>query len=1149
MKKKITKLLKNKFFSILLFFILLSSIQIFIWFKNGYIYGGGDVGLQTFNPKRIVDISLYPWWEGLAPGSFIPLAITNIPFEFGLSVLQNLSLTNLQLQAITFFLLFFFMGFGMYLFLLTIFNKNSSLSLLGALFYLYNPYMLLIIWHRFVHTSIFFVAALPYMVICWRKWIKGGEFKYLLFFCFINLISSYMFGTLAFIITLWVFLGVLTIIEAVIPFSDKKLFLIPITRFLIGLIIWLLTNTWWFMPLFGASSQYNQQYSQDNNLVQLLGTSKRIVLPYSLQMVNPFNLYEQLDFGSIYNNFFFKLLPWLSVAIVFIGLIKSLKEKKIVSFGLLTLFLIFLTKGASAPFGGLFTWGFNHSFAIGALRNPAEKIGLLLPFVYSVLFVSGFVLIRNYLSKIFNEILMKALWIIILLPNLIFCWPFFSQFIFGNINNPAFVNIPKEYQLVNNFIKNSISQNISGGKGRILHLPLPVFEAVTYNWSPKYRGVDPNILLFDSYASISRNLNLPIFDDYLKGLSFTFMHPYSQNNDAILQALRNYNVDIIVLHKDSSFLTDGIVSPEEIEKLLEKLSFLRRVYSSGNLVVYKINEENVEPKIIISENPSYIRSGENNNVWLFQAASNSNSISNSPDSELRKDIYRYISGANIFADRSFRFYQASSSAILNPDFHSSVIDKLNSVKRQVEYYGDTEATNIFQQFLDINKLLFNLAIKDTSYRLLSLNDYQAQIVNFLDNKKTMRILRVNLEESNLRLMFQEHIVMLEQFKQTFNDNEKKVLNDIIDKLTKLLTINGLFPKNVNLNEMISGIDRQVFSLLIQNSANYEIFMTKAFKQEDFNGQLQNLPFLIDGESVILKSTDSGNTLSFGLQEFNEGIHEISYSTVFSKNLFNSPKEWNIFQGKIDKLEVNLEAKENSPGYIEIPFIDTEGGGLYHFNMDIMLKQGPRFHIQLLQDSDPIENNQLSMQLNQYFDKKDMGGDWRNFNFDANLRMTTKNAKLRIILMPDNSIFSSNSLLSVKNLSVQKVLNNGIFLKKEEINKVPELINKDIKFTHSDPVSYSGEINIEKPSFLFLKETYNKGWILKLKNNKTDVIIRDHFTGNLYGNAWFIEKPGKYLFEIKFDPFKYNTIGLLISSISYLLLIIFVITNMNKRKFL
>src|SRR3989344_9095118 len=107
MKKNFVSLLRSKFFLILIFFVLLSFFQIIIWFRSGLIYGGGDVGLQTFNPKRILDISLYPWWEAVAPGLWIPSAVTNIPIEFGLSILQILGLSNLGLQAITFFLLFF----------------------------------------------------------------------------------------------------------------------------------------------------------------------------------------------------------------------------------------------------------------------------------------------------------------------------------------------------------------------------------------------------------------------------------------------------------------------------------------------------------------------------------------------------------------------------------------------------------------------------------------------------------------------------------------------------------------------------------------------------------------------------------------------------------------------------------------------------------------------------------------------------------------------------------------------------------------------------------------------------------------------------------------------------------------------------------
>lgn len=1118
-----------------LFFLLTSSI-IFIWFREGYIYGGGDVGLPTYNPIRIVSMSEYPWWEAVAPGFLIPLAITAIPFEYVLSILQTLGFSNLLLQAVTFFLFFFLMGFGMYIFLLSLFKKNHFLSIIGALFYLFNPYMLIQVWHRFVHTSIFFAALLPYLAFFWRKWVKEGKIRYLLLFLLINLLGSYLFGTLAFIVSLWLFLFILTLLESTIPFVGRKLFLSQISRFIFGFVSWLLTNCWWLVPtLFIASSQYGQQYNQGANLVSFIEISKQAILPFSLQQVDPFNLYQQSDFGSIYSSLLFKVIPWVGVVVVLLGLMQALKRKQIAFFGISTVIIIFLAKGSSAPLGNLFIWGLRHFFFLGVIRNPSEKIGILLPFFYSILFIAGLSLIRDKLSKYLSSGYLNILMILILMPGIIFCWPIFEGKIFGSINSSVTVKVPESYAEVNKFIKNQLIAEGDQQPGCILHLPLAVSEALTYNWDAGYHGTDFNSLFFDSLPSISRSLDLPKFDDPLKGLAFTFMYPYSQNNDAILKALQEYNVKFIVLHKDADFLTDGIINPEEIEKVLDNLSFLRKVNVSGKLSVYELADKYFQSRVILSENPVYISSGENNNVWFFQAGEKKSSISESPDNHINKPINQYLSGETIFSDKSFRYYQAPSSSLLNNTFHNAVTEKLNSVMQQAKDGGNTVAYALIGQLL-----LGTQSIRDSfisnNLQVSSLSQYANTLDGLSQDQSLFPQLQIYIDNSILRLLFQEQIYTLAQIKSV-NNGEEDVINKLTNKITQVAVKNYLFPASFNSQDIKVGTDWQVFNLSIPRSSIYEIYITKPFDESIFDNKLANIPFLIDGQRVILNSTVSGNTFSFGSKEMEEGVHEISYPTIYSKNLLVSENDWRISQGRINGTEVDLETSANTPSFVEVPFSGIEGGGLYHFNMDIKFGSGQSFYLQLVQDSDSLgQDKQPIMQINQYLRKQDIGEGWQNINFDSTLRMTTKNAKLRIYLNSDLSIFGSVSNLAIRNLSVQKILNNNIFVKSEDNLNIQGSDYSITKLVHKDPISYSGEINVIKPSFLILKETYNPGWVLTLKNDSSVEKPNDHLIGDLYGNAWFINKPGKYSFEIKFDSVKYNVFGFLISFISYLLLI-------------
>lgn len=1137
-------------FIVATFFLLLTSLIISIWFKDGLIYGGGDVGLPTFNPIRILNISLYPWWEAQAPGFLIPLSITSVPFEFGLSILQTLGFSNLMLQALTFFILFFLMGFGMYLFLLTLFKRDHYLSLIGALFYLFNPYMLIQVWHRFVHTSIFFVALLPYLAIFWRKWIKEGKVRYLLIFLLINLLGSHLFGTLAFIVTLWLFLFTFTILEATIPFSDKRAFLIQIFRLGVGFVSWLLTNSWWLIPtLFIGSAQYGQQYNQDSNLVSMILISKQAILPFTFQLINHFTLYQQLDFGAIYNTFLFKLIPWLGVSVVLIGLISSLRKKQFAFFSIFTLLIIFLAKGSSTPLGNLFIWGFRHFFFIGVIRNPSEKIGILLPFLYSVLFVLGLVFIKDYLEERISKKNINFIFVFFLLPNIIFCWPIFVGKVFGNIDSPASIKVPDSYIQVNNFIKNQLVNTNGQDQGRILHLPLSTSEALTYNWDAGYHGTDPSVVLFDSLPSISRNMNLPKFDDPLKGLSFIFMYPYSQNKDSILKALGAYNVRFIILHEDADWLTDGITSPEEIKKVLDDLPFLRKVDVSGSLSVYKLTDEYFQPKIVLSVNPDHIKSGENNSGWLFLAAGNRSLITESPNSRISQDIYQYLGKSIIFPDKSFRYYQASGSALLSDTFHNSVIDILNQVMQQAQSYGNINARDSIEKLLSGVQLLRNILVngQNSSANEQILNQYQDIIGGFFAGQLNFSGVLLYLDKSMLRLVFQEQLMMLEQLKTKYGDNEKILINEMSNKIIELLIKDDFYPKSFIIDDIKIGTDRQVFIFSIPTSSQYKIFMTKAFDPMIFDSNLIKIPFFIDGKAMELNSTLEGETLSFGEYKMEEGLHEISYPILFSKNLLDL-QEIKLSQGKIENGILSLETTANTPSFFEIPFSGIEGEGLYHFNMEVSFPRGRSFYFQLLQDSDPLNpNKEPIMQINQYITKEEIGEGWRNINFDTTLRMTTKSAKLRIILSSDISILGTSLSLAIRNISVQKILNNTIFLKTENSINEEGFDNGIIKLVHPTPISYFGEIEVEKPSFLLFKETYNPGWTLTLRNGHSVDKPKDHLIGDLYGNVWFIETPGKYSFEIKFDPIKHNTLGFWLSFVAYLLFLFLIVWGKIRRK--
>ncbi len=551
------------------FFVIISTIVIFSWFRDGYIYGGGDVGLQTYNPSRILENQKFIWWEAAGPGFPIPQGLVGIPLQFILSLFQHIGFSPLILQAGLFFVLLFLMGYGMYLFLTyKLEEKRGVYPIIGGLFYIFNPYMMIQVWHRFIPTTIVLASALPFLAIFWEKWIREGQVKNILFFLLTNFLAVYLYGTYAYIITVWIFLSFLTI-TVLIPWQSKSFLLKIGKRFLLGFIIWILTSCWWLIPILKISpAVLSEVHHTGESLVTLISISGTAILPYTLQLINPFYLFQQAEFGTIYRSFFFQLIPWFFVIIIFAGLINSFKSKKVALYGILYLVSIFFAKGAAPPFGAAYIFGFTHVFALGVMRNPFEKTGLLMVFFASVLFVMGLKLISERI-KYSNLLIGVAIFLFLL-----FSWPMLLGKLTGKFDNPEYVQVPQSYILADQWLNKQKIIGITDGK--ILHLPLTRGEAVQYKWGFGYNGLESSDQLFTAFPSVSRGFNIHSIDDSLTALSLIFYKPFDNDHSKILQLLQAFNIRFIILHKDITWLGSDIYDPIEAEKVLNNLNFIEK---------------------------------------------------------------------------------------------------------------------------------------------------------------------------------------------------------------------------------------------------------------------------------------------------------------------------------------------------------------------------------------------------------------------------------------------------------------------------------------------------------------------------------------------------------------------------------------------
>lgn len=1124
-----------------LFFMILSLGIIFSWFRDGLIYGGGDVGLQTYNPKRILENARYVWWDSTAPGSPIPQGLSAVPFQFFLSLLQSIGFSPLLLQSTLFLILLFLMGFGMYIFLeQKLEDKRKIYSILGGLFYMFNPYMMVQVWHRFIHTTIILAASLPFFAIFWDKWIKKGSLKSLLFFLLSNFLAVYIFGTFAFIVTVWIFLLLFTL-SNLIPWSKGDSIKMG-GRFVFGLVIWGLINFWHLYPVTQISpAVLSEQHKPSESIITLVDISAQAILPYTLQLANPFYLFNQAELGTIYKNNLFQIFPWIFVVTILVGLLSSFKNKQVSLYGILFLISIFLVKGAAPPFGNLYLFGFKNIFVLGVLRNPFEKTGLILVFFATVLFVLGLkVIIERFNLKI-NSFAGKIFIVLIISSVFIFSWPMFAGKLIGRIDHPAFVQVPPSYNLADDWLNKQKRSGILDGK--ILHLPLTRHEAVSYKWQFGYNGLEPSDTFFTAYPSISRGFNIQRVDDSLTALSLIFHKPYQENSSRILQLLQVFNVRFIVLHKDLNFLGQDTYDPLEAEKVLNSLDFIEKKTQFGDLIIYQVADKFFGPKIEIRENISLIYPQKvNMKVWPWLGSQNNGFFSPSQSHNIDENLKSHIKETLIFPENSFSYPDASESSVEQRVKELGL--KLSGMRGTVAYLKqlgtiqtETEDT--------VNKIILASQKLVQIYQGVWSGEYSLLIDNLFPSFKSDSSLYYDIAKKDVLDVLKIHEVLLSFIVGKLDEGKKQQILKSFSEIKEILRNENLLPIFPLLDKITEIGERQFFDFWVTKDGKYELLLTDSKIKNAYVEKLTKVNFQINDKPQTLFGKDSGNIISFGDIDLKQGINEISFSNPASANLVSSANLAKIGTVSIVGDTIEMKVSKNNPAAIETPILEAAGEDIFQISLDGQIPANVGLYIQVIQDMDTEENGQKAPRISflQHLDQTDWQGSF-SLKLPA-LSLPTRQAKIRLVglIPPEVSALESQLTVKLKNLRVVRVLNNGLFLK-DGLNIANEIPLDRVTFKKNSPVEYQGEVNLKKAGFIFLKETYHPGWNLQLINGNNIIEPKQHYLGDLYDNAWFIEQPGNYKFQITFEPQKSLSTGILISSLG-LFSILFYIAMARK----
>ena len=254
-----SNMLKQDIINLLIIF-LLPLIIVFIWFRSGLLLAYTDLGLIMYDPQKWFDIVRYVWFDLQSTGHFFP-QLMFIPIGGLMTVLYNIGFSPVSVQETIFYFSFLMNGLSMYYLSSTVIkDKDKSwISLLAALFYMFNPYVLFNVWIKF-NSTIWSLSLIPLLLALYINTLEKRSVKYALLFGLTTLLFSSSFPNPAFDFMIAFILFLYFIVHIFWNINDPKEVYSSIKLSVLIVLISVALNFWWLFPwLFSFKSSYESQ--------------------------------------------------------------------------------------------------------------------------------------------------------------------------------------------------------------------------------------------------------------------------------------------------------------------------------------------------------------------------------------------------------------------------------------------------------------------------------------------------------------------------------------------------------------------------------------------------------------------------------------------------------------------------------------------------------------------------------------------------------------------------------------------------------------------------------------------------------------------------------------------------------------------------
>ena len=588
---------------IIFIFLIISTVAVTNWFKDALLINIADFDFPISPTNDFIN-SLFVWKQsnlGYAP-PFRSSARAFLNFWIAFLYSNGFSISFIEKSCFVF--LNFISSISMY-FLIKYILQNDRFatisSFIGANFYMFNTYLMLVKWSNGYIVSLFSYASLPFILLFFMKYLYTSKKRYLSLFGIFSFFAIPSADNPAYFLLIFVIVIFYGFYFAFIFKRNIRY------NMIFAILVLLLLCSVWLLP------------SITYALSQELFSSFILDLDYiKVESVTNFSeIFRFLGFwvlkGTYFGEYYFPYWEtYYNPLIIFLGFIITiisfsnllkLTNKNQLFFDILAIFGVFFMKGISPPFEYINIWFYRYFPFFFAFRQPYEKFGIF--FIFSIAVLLGIsvqniiVKLNNIKNKLVRQILLIFSASILFLAINVYAWPFWTGDIFPHYDQSSVLKSARIYEIPEMYKKIAEEINSHPALFRIIVLP----GGTGLGWTPftwGYLGPHPLYhYIFGKSLFMTPGgpwaSSCSAIDCYLLNLE------HRGDFSALVKVSGYLNLKYVILDKSIDYaFYHWIKKPEVIEHELTNIKGITFMKSYNELNLYKLSDDFFLPRIYSS---------------------------------------------------------------------------------------------------------------------------------------------------------------------------------------------------------------------------------------------------------------------------------------------------------------------------------------------------------------------------------------------------------------------------------------------------------------------------------------------------------------------------------------------------------------------